>query len=222
MVVGGSGLYIRAVIEGLVLIPPASPELRHTIENEIDKKGIAALISELAQVDPAYAAKVGPRDHKRLVRALEVYRLTGKPFSWWHQSSHSAQCSLRNSRASDNYLIYGLNRPRLELHSLIERRVEAMLKAGWMEEVRCLIDRYGSIANLPAPVLEVIGCRQITRCLAGEIPLEEARRQIVIATRQFAKRQLTWFRADKRIEWLEQSGDDAPEHWANAIIGKFG
>ncbi len=217
IIVGGSGLYIRAIIKGLAPIPPVNPELRRNIEIEIKSKGIETLIAELAQVDPVYAQKVGIRDRKRLVRALEVYRATGKPFSWWHQSDRLSN-PLKNNNSNKDFIIFGLIRPKPELYYLIEQRVDKMLNSGWVQEVERLIESYKGIENLPPPIKETVGYLQIARYLNGEISLENAKEQIIIATRQFSKRQLTWFRADRNIKWLECSGSDAPVRWANDII----
>ena len=213
IVVGGSGLYVRALLDGLAPMPPANPTLRREIEAEIDSRGMEAMIGEFAQFDPDYAVKVGLRDRKRLVRALEVLRLTGKPFSRWHKPSQEPWC-----QAS----IFGLARPRPELLQLIERRIRGMIEAGWIEEIKALAGNYGGLERLPSPVNEALGYKQLIRYLKGEVGLNGAEEEIVIATRQFAKRQMTWFHADHRIRWLEESGDAAVKRWQKQIIRNLG
>ena len=205
IVVGGSGLYVRALVDGLAPIPPHSPKLRHSLEAEIDRRGMAAMIAELAALDPAYAAKVGLRDRKRLIRALEVCRLTDKPFSAWH------------GYGADDWrqpLFFGLQRPRAELKILIEIRVRSMLAAGWLEELKQLAGEYGGFNHLPPTVTEALGYRQLMEYAEGRANWAGVVEKIIIATRQFAKRQMTWFRADARVVWREESGAEAVGRWS--------
>ncbi len=213
MIVGGSGLYIRALIDGLSPIPKPDPELRNAIREEIDNRGTPAMIEELQSVDPVYAGKVGVNDRKRLVRALEVYRMTGKSFTEWRR--------IKPSGLADETMLFCLNRPRPELHKIIEKRIGNMIELGWIQEVKRLIDKYGSRTDLPKTVLEGLGYREITAYIAGEINLEEAVERTIISTRQFAKRQITWFKAEERMIWLESSGDNACEEWISAILKKL-
>ncbi len=209
LVVGGSGLYIRALIDGLAPIPAPDPELRRRIDEEIDLRGMAALIEELRSVDPEYARYVGANDRKRLIRALEVWRMTGRCFTDWHRQTVAEQ--------PFQPVFYGLSRPRDELWQLIERRVKAMLNGGWIEETRYLAERFGGLDRLPPSVTECLGYRHVVRLLLGEITRSQTEEAVIIATRQFAKRQMTWFRADNRVEWRELSGKDAPKKWTDWI-----
>ncbi len=213
IVVGGSGLYVRALVDGLAPIPPADPDLRREIEDQINDRGMEAMTAELAGVDPEYAAKVGPLDRKRLVRALEVWHLTGRSFSSWHDEGTNSH------RYEPRF--FGLTRPRPELNQLIDQRVRRMIASGWIDELQALIEHYGGIEQLPPTVTEALGYRELVAHLNGEIGLEGAIQRIVIATRRFAKRQMTWFRADPRIEWREESGPDAPQRWAEWIISEL-
>ncbi len=192
IIVGGSGLYIRALIDGLASIPLPDGELRQQVEREIDERGMEAMLSELQQIDPEYAAKITLSNRKRLTRALEVYRMTGKTFSSYHQPTEP-WC---------NPVIFGLSRPRAELIKIIEKRVRSMIASGWIEELQLLIDKYGD--DLPRSVTEALGYRDLLPFIQSEkVDIEATIERIVIATRQFAKRQMTWFRADKRIIWRE-------------------
>jgi len=213
LVVGGSGLYIRALVDGLAPLPTPDPELRREIEHRIEMQGMAAMIEELRIVDPEYAEKVGLRDKKRLLRALEVWETTGRPFSEWHGEQPVEPWCLP--------LFFGVNRPRLALHSLIEARVEQMLESGWIDEAQTLALRYGGMDKLPPTVTEAVGYNEIISYLRNEISLVEAKERIIISTRQYAKRQITWFRADKRIEWFDGSGEDAVQEWAGWIINRL-
>ena len=208
LIVGGSGLYIRALIDGLSPIPKSDPDVRREIELEIEQRGMSEMIAELAQMDPDYAVKVDIRDHKRLVRALEVGRMTGSSFSNWHSREPDCWCQP---------IFFGLSRPREELHRIIEERVHQMLESGWLDELQKLIDRYG-LDGLPLSVTEAIGYRSLLSHITGETDIEEAIEHIIIATRQFAKRQMTWFRADPRIRWQEESGSDAVQKWTEWIV----
>ncbi len=220
VVVGGSGLYIRAMIDGLARIPSADPDLRRDIQERIELRGMEAMIEELRKVDPEYAEMVGLRDRKRLVRALEVRELTGRSFSEWHRGQPEQEWCLP--------LFFGLDRPRSELHELIVRRVDTMLNNGWIDEVHSLITHYSTGSedgngrinrnNLPPSITEAVGYKDIIAYLMEETDIESARERIVISTRQFAKRQLTWFRADERVLWLEGMGSEAVDKWAKIIV----
>lgn len=207
LVVGGSGLYIRALVDGIAPIPAMDPSVRQAIQLEIDERGMEAMIAELAEVDPGYALKVGVRDRKRLVRALEVWRATGRTFSQWHRDQTG------NKQYSPRF--FGIYRPRPELNNLIRHRVMQMFEQGWTREVERLVDQFGGYDQLPPTVTEALGYSVIVSLLRGRIDFEKAVEDIVISTRQFAKRQMTWFRADKRIEWCEGSGENAVQMWTS-------
>ncbi len=226
VVVGGSGLYIRAMIDGLASIPVSDPVVRRDIEERIDKFGMERMIEKLREIDPEYAEKVGLHDRKRLIRALEVWETTGKNFSDWHRDQEGSRWC--------KPLFFGLNRPRTELNELISARVSRMLDAGWIDEVRALVDKHSSpvnrrglttdngtsdkLADLPPSITETLGYKDIMEYLRGAIDIDTVKEKIVISTRQFAKRQLTWFRADDRVKWRECSGSDAHIQWAEWIL----
>lgn len=210
LIVGGSGLYIKAMIDGLSPVPPVDIDVRIRIHEEIKSRGMEEMLSELRSIDPEYAQKVGINDRKRLIRALEVWRMTGKNFSDWHM--------IDDKEAWCEPMIYGLARPRGELCNIIQERINNMLNEGWVEEVNTLALKYGRIENLPPTVREALGYADIVQYIQGKKNLKETVESITISTRQFAKRQMTWFKADKRIQWREESGDKAVFVWTEWII----
>jgi tRNA dimethylallyltransferase len=194
LLVGGTGLYVRAVLDGL-RIPAAPPDakLRARLEEEAAAAGALALHARLAALDPTAAARIDPRNVRRVIRALEVCLTTGRPISEQQQAAPPPYRTLR----------LGLTRPRAELYARIDARVDAMLAAGLVDEVRALLAR-GYSPHLPA--LSGLGYRQIIRYLAGELSLEEAVQEIKRQTRRFVRQQQTWFRPDDpRIHWYDLS-----------------
>lgn len=184
LLVGGTGLYIRSIVQGMK-IPRVGPqiELRSQFPDQ------AQSYQWLQQVDSKSAAKIHPNDRVRTLRALEVYYVTGIALS--HQQG--------NNPPTYSILQIGLDNSESDLHTLqIEQRTHRMLQQGWIVEVQTLIDRYGEDLSL----LSTLGYAEIKQYLRGELSLDEATALIVTHTRQFAKRQRTWFRADSTIHWL--------------------
>ncbi len=194
ILVGGSGLYVRSVIDGLALpMAPPALELRHRLSAEADAQGLAALHARLAEVDPESGQRIHPNDARRIIRALEVYQQTGRTISALQQLD-------RRRRERYNTRQFGLTLPRPELYRRIEARVDEMIARGLAEEVRNLLSRgYGE--GLVS--MKGLGYAQLIPHLRGECTLEEAAERLKRDTRRFAKRQLTWFRADRRIEWID-------------------
>jgi tRNA dimethylallyltransferase len=192
LLVGGSGLYVRAVIDDLDF-PGTDPELRARLEAELAEAGPAALHARLAERDPGAAASILPSNGRRIVRALEVIEMTGRPFT----------ASMPSYGDADAVQL-GLTVPRPVLDERIERRVERMWEAGLVEEVRRL-EPYGLRDGLTAS--RALGYRQVLRYLAGEWTEDQAREETVRATRKFARRQEAWFRRDPRVCWIDH---DAP------------
>lgn len=191
IVVGGTGLYLKALMFGLVDTVSRDDAFRATLNARMEKEGIESLHAELQTVDPQRAAALNPRDKSRIIRALEVYHLTGQPISAV-QSEHGF--------AQERYpaVWIGLTRPRDELVDIIHKRVDAMLAAGWVDEVRELMRKYGrGIAPFSA-----VGYREIADYLDGKIDESMMRDMICAATRQYSKRQMTWFRANPKIAWF--------------------
>ena len=189
--VGGTGLYFRALLGGLAPIPDTPPEIAAVWQARCRAEGSEALHALLAERDPAYAAKIHPHDRQRITRALEVLEETGKPFSWWH-GRVLPQSPYRPCKV-------GIGMRLAELEPLLARRIEAMLEAGAREEVRAALER---CPDPHAPGWSGIGCPELYSYLSGRLTLEECRDLWLKNTRAYAKRQRTWFLADKGIRWF--------------------
>jgi tRNA dimethylallyltransferase len=180
--VGGTPLYLKALIRGLFSGPAADPTLRAELEADAERLGDAGLHARLAEIDPRSAARLHPNDRRRIVRALEVFRLTGVPLSRWQtEHEHPAQ----------GLAVFALARDRPDLHRRINTRVEGMFAAGFREEVEQLANLVPPLHSVPA---QAVGYKEGLACLAGTLDVAEAMAQIQARTRQFAKRQETWFR----------------------------
>ncbi|HYL90152.1 MAG TPA: tRNA (adenosine(37)-N6)-dimethylallyltransferase MiaA [Burkholderiales bacterium] len=195
LIVGGTMLYYRALVGGLDALPQADPEIRAAINAEARDKGWASLHAELAKVDPAAARRIPVRDAQRIQRALEVWRLTGKPMSSLQGGSSAGLPFALKA--------FALMPPEREaLAERIAARFDAMLAAGLVDEVRRLRSRYKLSAALPS--MRAVGYRQVWQNLEGEIDAGAMRNQAVAATRQLAKRQLTWLRSFRELEPAEK------------------
>jgi len=197
IVVGGSGLYIKAVVDGIFDGPAAQPEIRRRLEQRLKEEGVESLTRELERVDQGTAAamKAEPKP-RRLIRALEVYYATGKPLS----AHHGAQT--RTARFS--WIQVGLDWNRPDLYKRIDQRVDRMFEAGLLEEVNWLKENgYDSRLNS----LNTVGYKEVFDHLQGTLNLADCIDLVKRNTRRFAKRQLTWFRADKRIRWIPVRGE---------------
>jgi tRNA dimethylallyltransferase len=186
LLVGGTMLYYRALAEGLDALPPANAEIRRQIDAEAAARGWPALHAELARVDPASAARLKPADAQRIQRALEVHRLTGKPIS-------EHQTRSKNDLPFQLKAFSVIPENRSELHHRIAARFDAMLKAGLVEELKGLRKNFQLGAELPS--MRCVGYRQAWAFLEGECDAAELREAGIAATRQLAKRQLTWLRS---------------------------
>jgi len=193
LLVGGSGLYHRAVVDDL-RFPPRSPEVRSALEAEVEDLGSAALHERLRALDPVAAERIEPTNQRRIVRALEVIEVTGKRFS--------ATDAWDRYESIYSLAVAGLIRPRKVLFERIERRTDAMLEAGLIEETERLTEKS---PNLTAR--QALGYRQILDSPGA--PRQELREAIVRATKRFARRQESWFRADPRVEWFDGERPDA-------------
>jgi tRNA dimethylallyltransferase len=192
IVVGGSGLYLRALFAGISPVPPGDPAVRASLRARLEAEGLPALAAELARLDPETAARLAPGDTQRILRALEVALGSGRPLSSWIASQPFG-------KASVSAISVGLTLPRGILYDGIARRVARMVEQGWVAEVAGLLDR-GLDPHLPA--FQAIGYRQIALHVLGEWSLERAVRETVQATRRFAKRQETWFRKEPDVTWF--------------------
>ncbi len=195
LLVGGTMLYFRAFLEGLAPMPEADPALRGEIEALAAEQGWPAVHAELARVDPESAARIHPNHSQRLCRALEVYRSSGKPMSAWHAESGAAP---GDDYRISQFALCPLDRG--ELHRRIALRFELMMQGGFLEEVQGLYQRGDLHAGLPA--IRAVGYRQLWQYLEGQCSLEEAVEAGIAATRQLAKRQLTWLRKWPDLGWI--------------------
>lgn len=209
VLVGGSALYTRAVIDDFSF-PGTDPEVRARFERELADHGAAALHDQLSAVDPDAAAEILPGNGRRVVRALEVITITGKPF----------RASLpRHTHALPGVIEFGLDAPRDWLDDRIAQRVDQMWAAGFVDEVRRLEVR-GLRQTRTAS--KALGYRQVLGFLAGEYDEDEARRRTITATRRFARKQYGWYRRDDRIEWLDARDPDLTETVTNRILAAAG
>jgi tRNA dimethylallyltransferase len=206
VLVGGAGLYVSAICDGLAM-PDVPPDLdfRHALEERARTEGWQALLPELERVDPESAHRIEPRNVRRVIRALEVFHATGRPFSAW-------QTPLEKPPVHS--LLIGLELERQALYGRIDRRIDAWIAGGFVEEVRGLLARGYSPGSAS---MSGLGYREIAQFLGGELSLDEAVAQLKGASHQYAKRQMTWFRHRPRIRWL-----DAPSATAEKIVELLG
>lgn len=199
--VGGTGLYLNIVIDGIFKDVKKDPALREKFFAQAAKKGSSFLHNKLRKIDPVAAAKIHPNDAKRIIRALEVHKLTGKPISQLWKSRKGLD------REKYDIRIFGLNKDRAGLYRDINRRVEDMFRQGLVNEVTNVLTKNPSLTGRQAclQARQAIGIKEIQGYLEGKYDLEYAKELIKKNTRNYAKRQLTWFRKDKRIIWLEAS-----------------
>jgi tRNA dimethylallyltransferase len=198
---GGTGLYFRALLHGLSAMPEADPGVRAQLQREAEVSGWESLHRELATHDPEAAARIHRNDPQRLVRALEVWRLTGVPISHWQQARRPTPFPFRVLKLAL------APADRSVLHERIAARFDAMLAAGFLDEVRLL--RRDTRLHPDLPALRAVGYRQAWAYLAGECSEEEFRDKAIAATRQLAKRQLTWLRGELDARWLDPVADAA-------------
>ncbi len=206
VVSGGTGLYARSFINGLFPSPPKDDKLRRALYQEARKKGKEKLYKRLCAVDPVYAGKIHRNDLRRIVRALEVHKLTGKPISEGHKES-------RGIRGEYDVLVFILNRDRKELYERINGRVEKMFGDGLISEVKKLKKK-----KLSATAESVLGYREIDDHLSGRRGLEEAKALLKKRTRQYAKRQLVWFRKEEGARWVELTGKKSERVAVDLIV----
>jgi tRNA dimethylallyltransferase len=202
----GTGLYLRALLEGLADAPQRSEEIRARLRQTAVERGSAHLHRVLVRLDPETAARIPAADVQKLIRAIELRLLTGKPMSEIHRSG-------RDALQGYEIIKIGLLPPRAALYARIHQRTAAMLAAGWLDEVRALV---ASGVSADAKPFQFIGYSQLREQLAGCASEKDVVQQIQQATRRFAKRQLTWFRKESSVHWLAGFGD-TPEISAAAL-----
>lgn len=207
--VGGTGLYLSILLDGIFKAKAQDKKIRERLYKEAEAKGGRFLYERLRQVDPPAAAKIHPNDTRRIVRSLEVYELTGQPIS-----------HLQKERKGliDEYdvRIFCLDRERDKLYERINRRVDKMFKAGLVAEVKKLLK-----VNLSKTARYAIGLRELRDYFDAKTSLEEAKALIKRNSRWYAKRQLTWFRKDKRIEWVQVAPGETPKAVSQRILDKI-
>lgn len=208
LLVGGTMLYVRALLHGLAPLPEAAPELRRKLDVRGGECGWPALHAELTRLDPAAASRIAPHDRQRIQRALEVYYTTGRPISELQRATVSPLAGWRVR----HWML--APRERATLHARIAQRFETMMRDGFLDEVRALRDR-GDLTGRHAS-MRAVGYRQLWAHLEGAFDLHEAGRRAVVATRQLARRQLTWMRAERQGEWLDPDAD--PASWNRDIL----
>lgn len=199
MLVGGSGMYFRAVVDGIFNGPQSDPALRQKLRQEAEEFGIPYLHQRLETIDPEAAGRIHHNDLMRIIRALEVYEKSGRRISELQKQWNQGETRYK-------FLAFGLIRPRKELYERIDSRVDQMMSKGFLDEVRSLS---GYSRDLPS--MNCLGYKELLSFLDGQYDLDEAVRLIKQNTRRFAKRQLTWFRKDKRIKWIDLSACPSPE-----------
>ena len=214
LLVGGTMLYLRALSAGLSELPRASREVREEIDRRAEREGWAALHAELGRVDPEAAARIHPNDPQRIQRALEVYYTTGRPLT-------ELQRERRATQPPPHLLRWALvPADRAALHRRLERRFLEMMERGFLDEVTNLHKRGDLTSRHPA--IRAVGYRQLWGYLEGEYSLEEGVRRAIAATRQLAKRQLTWIRSEREIEWIDPAEPGAYENWSTKLRSRLG
>lgn len=210
IVVGGSGLCIKALVDDITQTVVSNKLLRNELLELRKKYGNAYLYDELKKIDPISAEKMLPQNWKRVIRAIEVFKLTGKPI-WQHHIENPIQQEFE-------FFQYGLKWDRKKLYQNIECRVDEMIKNGFIEEVKMILDKgYSKEINS----LNTLGYKEIIDLLDGKLTFNEAVNRIKINTRRFAKRQMTWFNADKRIKWFEIDSYEELNNIAENILEDF-
>lgn len=201
LLVGGTMMYFRALIKGIADLPEADQQVRATIDAEAAASGWPSMHAELASVDPAAAARIEPSDSQRIQRALEVYRLSGRALSDWQTDTGGAADAHRYLK------IALLTTSRALLHERIAARFETMMQQGFEDEVRSLMRRPRLTARHPS--MRAVGYRQLWAYLEGRDSREEAVEKALAATRQLAKRQMTWLRSDRQVTRVDPLESDA-------------
>jgi tRNA dimethylallyltransferase len=209
MLVGGTMLYFRAFQSGLAPLPAADAQIRQALEDRAALEGWPALHAELARLDPVAATRIRPGDRQRIQRALEVIELTGAPISAQQRED------LRGAASNADLCLVLAPADRAALYERLDSRFQEMLRRGLLEEVRALRTRGDLQADLPS--MRLIGYRQLWEHLEGRQSMESAAEKAVIATRQLARRQLTWLRAEPQAEWFDPLDSATPDRMAERI-----
>jgi tRNA dimethylallyltransferase len=210
VITGGSGLYIKALIDGISNTPDPDPELRERLMKEKELYGADYLYNKLRKIDPVISASMIPQNWKRVIRALEVYYIMGRPISEVHKDS-----AMKDSLSSYQF---GIMWDRKVLYDRINTRVDEMIRVGFVDEVRELLQRG---FNPDSNSFNTVGYKEIVSFLKEEISFEKAVELIKRNTRRYAKRQLTWFRKDARIHWETIKSNEELYIFAERIVNQF-
>ncbi|HEY1405105.1 MAG TPA: tRNA (adenosine(37)-N6)-dimethylallyltransferase MiaA [Spirochaetota bacterium] len=190
--VGGAGLYLESFFKGLSPVPDIDPAIRTALMAEHAAKGISMMYEELQRIDVESAARIHPNDMQRVLRALQVYRGTGKTLTWYRSN--------KKPRETEKTLYIGISCDRSELDRRIEKRVDGMMTSGFLDEVASLVEKG---YTLECNAMRSIGYRELCNYLDGKTSLTDAVGKIKSETREYAKRQVTWFRREKRMRWFD-------------------
>ena len=222
LLVGGTMLYFKALFEGLNDMPAADPEVRALIQAEAEAESWPVLHAQLKILDPVTAERLAPADSQRISRALEVYRISGKPLSSFQLKTMTSETANSQALNASNVPLLSLEpTDRAWLHQRIEQRFDEMLAKGFLNEVTALRSRGDLKADLPA--MRCVGYRQAWEALEGRLPMSELRDRGVFATRQLAKRQLTWLRGMSKRSILQADGTDVlhqAKQWVDAQLSQ--
>lgn len=208
IIVGGSGLYMSILLDGIFAGQKKDERLRARLEKEAKEKGNSALYQRLQQADPEAAKKIHPNDRRRMIRALEVFLMAQKPIS-------QLQKSRRGLWGQYDIQMFALTRDRQQLYEAINQRVDQMFESGVIDEIESLAKKKWS-----KTAQRIIGVDEIKDFLAKKHDLERTKYLMKLKTRHYAKRQLTWFRRDQRLEWILINGKDTPQKISETIIRK--
>jgi len=209
LVVGGSGMYVTVLLDGIFESAGQDPLIRQQLEEDAKVQGALKLHARLNKVDPEAAAKINPNDERRVVRALEIYLTTRKPIA-------QVQKDRRGLWGKYDIKVFALNRERAELYDRVNARVEKMFDRGLIDEIKNL-----KTLNLSRTAQGLIGLPEISGYLDGKYNLDEAKELMKMNTRHYVKRQLTWFRKDQRLQWITIKSGESPAQTADIILGKI-
>jgi tRNA dimethylallyltransferase len=208
LIVGGSPLYVKGLVDGIFNGPEADWDIRRDLEELADEKGNQYVHDILQKIDPDKAVELHPNNLRRIIRAIEVYRITGKPVS-------ELQEEYKLTRKSYQFNILCIAREREDIYRRINERVEIMFDKGLVDEVQSLLDNPGGLSK---QAKQALGYKEIIQYLDGGLTLDDAKEMVKQSTRRFAKRQMTWFRSFPDVQWLETEELEGPESISDEII----
>jgi len=209
--VGGTAMYIRGLIEGIFDGPPADPVLRENLQNQAAKKGLSSLYARLQTADPAASEKIHPNDAKRIIRALEVYEITGRPIS-------SFQVQFGSRKYRNEWTMIGIRREKTQANHRINLRVKKMIELGLVEEVRSLLE---SPKGLSPQASQAVGYAEILDYFNSKCSLDDAIERIKINSRHLAKNQRTWFRQFADVHWFDVDSQETAENLTDRVLDYF-